>query len=361
MVDVKKLIKEFSQADMQAYIEQYNMGDLAFGTFFPSKYTPDLTFESLQAATGAKVAAPVVSFNSRAPRAGRPTVGKVVGDIPKIELARVKDERDINTYRQLLGKAAASRNPAITKAIIDWIYEDTKFTLDSVNARIEWLSKQAASNGRYELTMTNNELGVVTKVPIEFGIPTANRKNATAPWANPATAKPITDTRAMQQAARAKGKKVLYATTDQETMDRMLDAVETQTFCASYAAVALDIQARPTVEALNNALQRNNLPTFRVWDSYVNIENKKGEQVTESGWVEGNVTFTVQSMLGDIQYTDTADGWVTIDQSVKSYSDFVLVKAYAEQDPIGMVTKGIAYATPVLANSESTWILKTVA
>lgn len=358
MVNVTKLLKDFRQADLQAYIDQQANSELGFGPLFPSKYTTKLTFESLQANFGAKVAADVVAFNSRGPRKGRPTVGKITGDIPKTEIVRVKDEVDINTYRQLMTSLASSKNPQIVKQVIDFMYEDSKFVLDGVNARMEWLAKQVASNGKYKLTVDNNAGGVQT-AEIAFGIPNANRKNASVNWSNPSTAKPITDIKALEKEARAKGHMIKYATTDRDTIDNLLNAEETQKYCASYAANALGLQVAPTLEDLNRALAKNNLPQIRMWDSIITFEDKKGDHTSTTGWEAGNVTFSVTPALGEVQWTDTADSWVDIDNSVKAYKDFALVKTYAEQDPIGVITKGITYATPVLIGAGSTYILKT--
>jgi hypothetical protein len=60
-------------------------------------YTPELTFKSFTNA-GAKVAADVVAFDSRAPRKGRQLPISVMGDIPKILIQKYKSETDINRF-----------------------------------------------------------------------------------------------------------------------------------------------------------------------------------------------------------------------------------------------------------------------
>lgn len=363
MVKVTDLVKEFSAPDMQAYVEQYNLADLYYKTYFPAVYTPLLTFEALQAQFSAKIAADVVAFDSRAPRKGRPLPGKITGDIPKIEISRPKKESDLNRYRQLLAaisQAGSSGAKAqALRALVDWMYEDTTFCLNGVNARLEWLAKQAASNGKYKLTIANNEGGVQTLVDIDFGIPNANRKNAAVDWSNPATAKPITDFRTIDTAARAKGIRIGFAFMTQETFNQMAASEEVQKFTASFANLALSNLAIPSVESVNAALRQNKLPQIIIWDSYVSVESKAGVQTAASGWEEGNVTFSITNRLGDTANTTTADGFVTNDVSTKAYSDFVLVKSWAEQDPITVITKGVAYATPVLQGANNIFILKT--
>lgn len=363
MVNITQLIPEFKAADMAAYIQQYNMGDLFYTNYFPTSFTPELTFKALQAQYGAKVAADVVAFDSRAPRKGRPLPGNVLGDIPKVEIARSKKETDLNTYRQLLALSQQvtddSARRQANNALVDWMYEDTKFCLDGVNARMEWLAKQIASNGKFSLTTANNEAGIQTKVDVDFGIPNGNRQDAIADWSNPANAKPISDFTAIDKVARAKGFKLGYALMAKETFDQFAASEEVQKASATFANLALSNFATPSLETVNLVLRNRNLPQIQIWDSYVTIENKKGEQSAVSGWVEGNVTFSVGPQLGATKYTTTADGFVNIDQSTKSTNGIVLVKTWADQDPITMTTKGVAYAVPVLSGVNQTYILKT--
>lgn len=360
-LNITQLVSTFNEADLQAFINEYNIGELQFRRFFPTEYTPFLTFEALQADFSAKVAADVVSFDSRAPRKGRSIPGKVTGDIPKVEIAKVKKESDLNTYRQLIAAAqnatSVAARQAILRRIIDWTYGDSTACLDGVNARIEWLAKQVTTTGAYSLTLVNNAGGVPTVVPVSFGIPGGNITNAAIDWDTTATATPITDIKAKVATARAAGVSLRFAIMDQATFDRMVKTVEVQQFAASFAANALNIKQVPNLETVNNSLNGAGLPTIVIWESYVNLESKAGALTATTGWTTGKVVLSPTLQLGTTQWTSTADDFVTIDDSTKANNDFVLVKVFAEQDPITMVTKGVAYATPVLNNAKSIYII----
>ena len=158
-VNVNEIIADFRMADAQAYLENYQFSDLQYATLFPEQYRPGLTWKSIEAQLGATVMADVVSFNSRAPRKGRPTPGKASGDMPKIEIARDKVETDFNEYRALMNDLGGVNNAGarsnILQQIIDWRYEDGPFAVNGVRARLEWMSKRMASTGGYELTLVN--------------------------------------------------------------------------------------------------------------------------------------------------------------------------------------------------------------
>lgn len=367
MINVTNLVSEFSAPDLQAYINEYNLGDLAYRNFFPTQYTPKLTFEALEAEFGALVAADVVAFDSRAPRKGRQLPAKIAGDIPKVEIARSKKESDLNTYRELVAAIQMTSNiPAASasakRRLVDWMYEDTTFCLNGVNARMEWLAKQIASKGEYQLAIANNEGGVVTPVKIKFGIPTGNIANsATNWWAASNVAKPFSDIKALETSARAAGHRILYLTMDKATFDQMVLSDEVQKQCASFVANALSLLTTPNLVIVNQALANQSLPQIRIWDSYVKVEAKGGTLTTTSGWELGNVTATTSPLLGTTEWTMPAEAMVqdSVDPSLKSMNDLALIKTFASQDPIEVVTKGVAYATPIMRNVKSTYILKT--
>jgi hypothetical protein len=362
MVNVTNIIGEFREADAQAHLDLYPFGALRYQSVFPEKYQSGLTWKQIEAQTGAKVMADVVSFNSKAPRKGRPLPGKASGDMPKIEVARDKTETDFNTYRQLMNDFGGVNNAGarsnILKQIIDWRYDDQVFVVDGVQARHEWLAKQIASNGKYSLTLTNNEAGVQTKTDVDFAVPGTNRVSAVKDW-SAADADIIADIEARRDAARKKGKILRYMWMESSNFNIMAKNAGVQKFTATYATVALNLQVRPDIETVNAALSRQGLPIVVIWDSFVTVENKAGDQETVSGWVEGNVTFSESLQLGDSPYTLTADEYVTQGSATKTKSGIILVKTWGEEDPITVVTKGVAYTTPVLNTALTNHILKT--
>lgn len=360
---INQLIPEFRLADAQAYLNAYPFEELKYQSFFPEQYTSDLTFQSIEANTGAKVAAPVVAFNSRAPRMGRPTPGKISGDMPKIEVARDKVETDFNQYRKLISNLRAvgpTGQADVKRRIIEWIYDDQPFVVDGVRARLEWLAKRAASNGAYDLTLVNNEQGVQTTVNVDFGIPGSNKVNASVSWNDHVNADPVADFKAIKQNAKNKGKVIRFATMDEATFDNMVACAKFQKYCAGYIANALQLVGEPSLEQANAALRGKGLPQIRIWESDVTIEKKDGSQDIDSGWEPGRVCFTATEQIGSVQYTLSADEFVEQTQGQKTKSGIVLVKTWAEEDPITVITKGVAYATPVLGSYSGTFLLSTV-
>lgn len=307
-----------------------------------------------------------VAFDSRAPRKGREMPGTASGDIPKIEVARDKVESDFNTFRKLQNNFRAIRDDYarndIRGQIIKWMYEDGAFSVDAVRARLEWASKQALSTGSYTLDLTNNAAGVKTKTKVDFGIPTSNKLKMTAAntkWSIPATSDPVSDFKRVRNAARKKGIVLKYAIMDQEAFDNMVASEKFQKFAATYVANALELQMQPNLNAANNALKNAGLPTIVIWESFVRHEDKAGNHEVVSGWEKGSVSFSEDLNPGEVQYTTTADEFVETTTADKIRSGITLVKVWGVEDPISVMTKGVAYATPVLNDPHRKFILST--
>lgn len=362
MINVNELVPSFRQADAQAYIETFPFEDLPYLTMFPLLYQPDLNWKAIEAEFGAKVMADVVAFNGRAPRKGRNLPTNISGDMPKVEIARDKVETDFNTLRSLenavrLLPDGPTKKQAM-KRVLDWHYEDGPFVVDGINARLEWIAKQIASQGKYSLTLVNNEGGVQTKIDVDFGIPSAQIVNAAKSWSDP-TADPIADIQARKKAAKAKNRKLSFMTMEEETFENFAANDKVQKYCATYFANALNVQQLPDLLTVNAALKRQNLPTIRIWESAMVAEGKDGTQTQITGWVEGNIVFHETSELGNTQYTLSADEYVQAGVAQKTKSGIILLKTWGEEDPITVITKAVAYATPVLNNSKNIHILKT--
>lgn len=364
MINVQELVPEYRRADAQAYIETHPFDALQYQTAFPLEYQPTLKWSAIEAEFGAKVMAAVVDFNSRAPRFGRNLPEKIEGDMPKLEIARDKVETDFNALRELenavrLLPNGPTRKEALQR-VLDWHYEDQVFVRNGVEARLEWLAKRIASTGKYKLTQINNEQGIQSTVDVDFAIPASNQKNAAKDWSDP-TADIIGDLKMIKAAAKAANKPApRFAWCEEDTIDNIANNEGIQKFVASYIVNALGLQQEPNLETINAAMRKKGYPEFIVWKSEMVQENKDGTQTVVSGWEEGNVTFTVDRQLGKTQHTTSADEYVKAGVAQKTKSGIVLIKTWGIEDPITVVTKGTAYSTPVLNNSDNIFILKTI-
>lgn len=357
---IKSIIADLKEKDMQVVVNTYNLNEYYYPTLFPLKFTPTLTWKSLIADIGARVMADVVSFDSKAPRKSREVVGKATGDIPKISIGRDKTETEMNEYRTLLYYANTTEG---SQAIMDWIYDDIEFCFNGVNNRLEWLALRAASTGKFSMTKDNNA-GIVTAVDVDFLIPDGNKSGTgTDPLitaANAATSKPITKVKAIVKLAKAKGFKfkVIYTTLD--TVDNILISAETTKLVAPWLVQATNLQQSPTMDALNSYMSQNGLPVFKVIDSTLTYEDKANKRTVLEPWEPGVMLFSENITLGNTWWSGLSDDLVTSDQSIKVKRGHILIKKFANPEPLMESTVAMANAFPSLGNPDRLFLVDTL-
>jgi phage major capsid protein E len=355
-INANNIITEFSQANMNAIIQAYPLGDLRYREHFPLLYNPFLTYSNIEGADGAKIMADIVAIGSKAPRKGREFVENIKGEIPKVEIARDLNEKDLLTIQQL--RYAVSANPTnagIKNQLIDKIYEDPLFCIDGINARMEWMAKQLVSTGKYKTTATNN--GGIVNVSVDFKVKT---QNALKKWAD-ADANPIEEIEKYQEEAKGKGYSYATITMSRATLNQVLKNKNTRAFVLGIPINNTTILPDVRLEQLNAELAERGLPIIKVWESFISFEGKNGEVTVANGWEEGNVLFSTSALLGSTQYTTTTEFTMDFaDVMSKSIKDsFILVNTFGHQDPISVSTKATAFATPVLNDSKRKLIIKT--
>ena len=352
------LIEGLNKQDVQAVLNSYTLTDFNFPTLFPLKFTPVLTWESLEGSEGSPVIADVVSFDSTAPRKIREKVSTAKGDIPKIAVAREKNEKDWNYYMSLQQYASDSSR----QAILNWIWEDQEFTYKGVNGRIEYNALRAASTGKLALTKENNDGGLVTEYAVDFQIPTENKSGVSVSItvANATTSKPITKIKAIVKAAKAKGQLIRYIFTDNETIDGILASDETLKNVAPWVMQATQLTQVPTLASLNAALSNLGMPVIVPIESYLTIEIK-GVRTQVSPWETGVMLFSDSPVLGNTYHAPLADEMSTSTTSIKVKREHVLIKRFAIEEPLKETCLAMANVMPVISNVSSKYLVDTLA
>ena len=353
----KSLINGLSEKDMAAVATLYTLTQFYWPTLFPLKYTPSLKWEQLEGEFGAPVAGDVISWDSRSPRKRREVISALQGNINKIGVAREKTESEMNEFNMLNRLA----DDEAKKALVKWIWEDQEFVYDGINARLEYLALRAASTSKVVLTTTNNE-GIVTDANVDFLVPDANKSGVAVSFtiANAATSKPITVIKAIVKAAKAKGKRLNYIFTDQDTVEAILASEETLKIVAPWVMQATNLTSTPTLESLNSALSGLKLPRIGIVESYINIEIK-GVRTQVNPWEPGVMLFSETPTLGQTYHAPLADEYVESTTSLKTKRNHVLIKRFAQEEPLIETTLAIANAFPVLANASGKWLVDTQA
>jgi hypothetical protein len=347
------LVQGLKEKDMQAVVNTYNLNDFFYPSIFPLKFTPTLTWKSLEADLGLPIAADVVSYDATAPRKTRRVINRLSGDIPKIEIARDKKESELNEYYELLNYAKTTDG---AQAILDWIYEDVEFCFKGVNARLEWLALRALSTGKVTLDKDNNN-GVVTETAIDFMVPTAQKSGVTTIWSTAASADPVANIKAKQKLAKAAGWRLGVAYMDQDTFDYMVATEKVQKAMASWAIVAVSGQSAPDLETVNKYMAKNGLPRIIIIDSQMQIEKQDGTKTTVTPFQAGVVALVPEAVCGNTYHGPLADEKVESSTALKVKRGHVMIKRFSQEEPLVESTKAMANAFPVFASAKRAYLM----
>lgn len=329
------IIEGVTQSGLETYLKLRQYEELYWPTFFPTKNVDRLDGKTLIGAVGSRVAAHVISYNSKAPEAGRKTTYPIYFDIPKIAQSRRKSEIEILEHQ--IAKSLHG-----TDAVIEDYFNDIDFVWDSVQARKEYIALTALSTTKFQLNTTNNPQGIVNETVIDFGMPAANKMCASVVWAT-TVADPITDFKAVIKAARAKGITFSRILMTSDTFDLMQAAT---LFKAFFLNVALNVTAPINLETINTLLGSYRLPPITLIDTSVGIEAKSGVVTATNPWSSTHITFIPDIKCGDMFSGPIAEQIEKPDGVLLSMKSDVSMSIRKESNPVSVLTKAECNAFP---------------
>ncbi|MBA7495098.1 hypothetical protein ES702_05677 [subsurface metagenome] len=344
-------MKEISAKSLAVYLDKREWLKRYFLNYFPLKSTPFLSYEVLIGSKGIS-AADVVAYDSSAPEKTRRVVDRLKGDIPPIRVKRIMNEVKINEYNIV---KATAKTDADMQALLDLVYNDIEFVVESVMQRCEWLALQALSQTTISLTATNSA-GVITESAIDFGLPAANKEfvggaAANRQWlvANSATCLPITDIQAICTEARSKGVKIAHILmnvskfTDFKASDEVKDFI----YGIMISEAGISPGVAPTLKVINQVLVESGMPDIQVINTFIDIENKDHDISAVDPWLDASsadkyVTFIPELPLGRFLHGPIAAETVKDPGIIQSKKGHVLVQSVCSQDPIQVSSIGLA-------------------
>lgn len=355
MGQMLKPLMEVTRDDLQVELNSYTPGaGLAWARLFPLKYTPKFDIKAIAGDEGIPVSADRVSFNTRAPKKTRKTIGSWSGKLGKIAVARTKDEIQINEYNDLKTLSAANVDDVATaQYLVDMVYDDPKFCAQAMDYRVEADALRIGSAGKQVLTKeVDGEMA--TQDEINFNIPEDNFVGVTNKWDTAASADGLADILAGQKKIAKKGlKKPMYAFMSEEAFEKLCAQQATLKKVASAALNVTDLATSDavTLESINAYQRKFGRPQIVVIDSYVTIEDKDGNQETIQPWNPNVVVLSPELRLGYTYYKTVP--MVDATEAVQAYGSYYKVTRYSDVNPMEETTLAEAYVQPALSNRAS--------
>lgn len=343
------LLQGVTERDMQGIINTYDFKPFYFPTLFPLKKNNSLSWKALEATTGLKVAADVVSRNATIDRKKREGFGKISGEIPKLAISREMNESELYEYQIAVAMAQGS---ADLQALVEIWANDMDFCWTGVSAKIEALALESVSRGKVSLTQTNNQ-NVVTEFDVDYQIVAERKTGVGTKWATSASAKPVADLLDRIKFAKSKGVNPKFAFMNQNTFAKMAETEDVIKRSASFASVALGISQTPDLNLVNQMLAKQAIGNglqIVVIDQDITYEiNDKRE--TKNPFVDDSVLLSESKVLGNTQWMTPIDMSLTGSAAMKVMNGPICLKKFSTEEPVVEVTQGIANAFPAWASS----------
>ncbi len=338
-----------NEKDMEAVIRTYNLNDYYYPTLFPLKETNFLTWKMLEAQSGLKIAADLVSRGATIPRKTREAISRIQGDIPKITISREKNEDELTEYDIMV--AMSSSNPDL-QALVEFWAEDTKFCWQGVAARAEWIALKEISLGKVTFTNSNNA-AIVTEYDVDYQIPTAQKIGVTTSYSSGTGAKPLSKdfVSAIKLGKKLYGTYYKFAFMNADTFEKFASQEEVWRKCSSYVQNVIGSEDAPDLSTVNAYLAKKK-ELFHglqivVIDQEITLELADGSRTTENPFEDDVILFSESKVLGNTYWKKPIDA-KSMSGSVaeKVMHGHTLVKKYSEESPVKEVTEGIANLFP---------------
>jgi hypothetical protein len=354
------IIEGLTQGKFESYLTKRQYSEVYWSAFFPLKNVNTLDGKTLIGAVGSRVAAMVISYDSKSPEAGRKTLSTQTFDIPKVSIKRVKTEQEILEHK-------ITQFMQGNDAVIEDYFNDADFVVDACIAREEFFALQALSKTKLQLSVTNNPQGIINETVIDFGMAAANKKVVAVVWsaANAATMTPIADFKAVVKAARAKGLTFTKALMHPDAFDFITASTEFQTAAKSLLLGEGTLLGYTGLETVNKVFKALRVPEIVLIDTSIGIEAKSGVITQMNPWDVDHVLFISDTKQGNMFNGPIAEEIEKPLDVLQAKNNNVLVSVKKGFDPVNVTTKGECNVFPSWPNvnncfnmytaSASTW------
>ena len=334
----------------------------AFKESFFAQYFPlggpqmGLTYSTIIGKSRIEAAASVVAHGSEAPLRSRAGLDKLSGEIAAIKVKRKMDDQ---SYREWLTMQAVSTSDEAKKQqIIGLIWDDVKYVVDSVTARLDWYAAQALSSGKVTINTTSNPDGVIDTV--DLGVTNKKAGNwafnfggdADRFWNGGGTADtPISDlmyfTDKVYQADGIKFEKMVVTPTKWHNIRKAKEVKDY--FDTSFV----------TLDTINTQLQALGLPIIELINPKIRVENH-GIISSIDAWAgDKYVAFLPSAQAGIMHNALSIEQISPVTGVDYATANNILVSKWAQTEPFGEYTRGELAAFPGLEVADTMYIVNT--
>lgn len=253
-------LEEFLGEEFQGYVENVPPAkEFKLRRFLPNKPVTDINFAYNVINGKYAQAASITGFNASAPLRDKRDLEKAFGSVAKVQHGFRLDEEEILHFNR--PRTDEEKNQAV-----EYVYDETDDLINGVYDTEEFLRAQTLFTGALVYDDVVNDI----HLNVDFGIPVANKLNATVPWVQLGNGPlPLDDIRAaiaQYQAQNSRQKPmVMFMTSATEAHLLANDQIKNQVY-----GNPLDKRLL-TRNDIQNVFSALGFPPYEIYDDVVNL------------------------------------------------------------------------------------------
>ena len=350
----KDLIDEYMESVVLAQYEKVNGSKDApnylHEQFLTPEYSADMTYSSMSG-DFTRITADIVAFDSPLPVKSRARIKSASGEIPKMGMKFLLNEKEMNTLRIL--RRDTGRKTELARKV----FNDSENGIFGVKEKIEQAMLMGLSGG---VALVPEEENTGTAVRVNYDIPEGNQFGVTGKWSDP-DSKPLTDLRRIVKAAKGKGEYPNTIWMDADTLNNLLENNQIKAQFAWNQNFSGDNPNIPTLdqEQLTALFSRTMRMNLIVIDRTF-VHQKNGKKIVTEGWTQDMVVLTTGTNIGSLVYSTLAEEEFPVEGvQYSKANDYILVKKWGTTDPVSEATGVEGIVFPILQNVESIFYINS--
>lgn len=354
---VNTMFQGLNEKSIQAVLNSIDVKPFLFGTYFPVKKVIGFSWKTLTNQLAAhNVAADIIATNATTQRKKRPIFESAQGDIPFISISRDMKRSEMQDYQTMLARAGGDTGAI---ELVDFWANDIKFCFTGVQAELEYLAWQLASNAG-ELKITNqNNAAIAIEHSLDYQVNEWQKQKVGVSFENKTSASVVDAFKDVVKIAKDNSVYLKYAFTSQDNFYRIANNEEVIKKCASYIQNLTGTPRTPSLADINAMLAQEAYVygvQLIVIDQTITREFVGGAQKSENPFIDHRIVFSERPILGSTQYDVLDTKAPTI---LKAQRAHTTVKKYGTIEPESEITIGQADAIPVFDTAYRNVYLKT--
>ncbi|CAM3706730.1 major capsid protein [Cohnella lubricantis] len=360
MNELQLLEEALSGEELLTYASNLTVpNDYLQNVLFPARQTDELTVDVIKSSSRLPVMAQIAELGTETRYGSREGVKGDRVEIPKIQRGRWMDEKLIRLLL-MAGQNLGLRKQEVQQIVREQL-DDSKYAVNSILARREWIAMQAASTG----VVSYSEGDV--KLSVDYGF-TADQKpvlTGTDLWSDTVNSTPLADIQAWFQYQADRGVKLTRALTTQAVVSLLLQNLSIRkAYFGDPSGTANPPQLnKAQLDAVTDSL---GLPRIVAYDTQARVEND-----ALSG---GKLAFSNVRMAAPDRFVMLPDGplgnylWATTTEELMGGYDGVgsgengifVFRDVPNKHPLRVRTVGVNLAFPVFPYADSVMTAKVI-